>query len=61
MKLPTTRPQKRDLPLHNANRLPVTQLVDWVAVEELNLSSYIGETILIAVYTHYASSLTATQ
>ena len=26
---------------------------DWAAVEELDLSLYIGETMLITIYTHY--------
>ena len=37
---------------------------NWVAVKELNLSYYIGETLLFTIYTHYGnflSSLTATQ
>ena len=34
----------------------------WVAVKELKLNYYIGETLLITFYTHYGlSSLTATQ
>ena len=40
-------------------------LKGWVAVKELNLSYYIGGTILITICTHYGnlnlSSLTATQ
>ena len=39
--------------------------VCWVAVKELNLSYYIGETLLFTIYTQYGnsilSSLTATQ
>ena len=37
----------------------------WVAVKELKLRYYIGETLLFTIYTHYGnlklSSLTATQ
>ena len=29
--------------------------IDWVAVKELNLSYYIGGTILITIYTHYGN------
>ena len=32
----------------------------WVAVKELKLSYYIGETLLFTIYTHYGN-LTATQ
>ena len=28
---------------------------DWVAVKELNLSYYIGETLLLTMYTHYGN------
>ena len=28
---------------------------DWVAVQELKLSYYIGETLLFAVYTHFGN------
>ena len=28
---------------------------DWVAVKELNLSYYIGETQLFTIYTHYGN------
>ena len=28
---------------------------DWVAVKELKLSYYIGETLLFAIYTHYGN------
>ena len=28
---------------------------DWVAVKELNLSCYIGETRLFTIYTHYGN------
>ena len=36
---------------------------NWVAVKELKLSYYTGETLLFIIYTHYGnlSSLTATQ
>ena len=27
----------------------------WVAVKELNLSYYVGETLLFTIYTHYGS------
>ena len=27
----------------------------WVAVKELNLSYYIGETLLFTIYTHYGN------
>ena len=40
--------QGRQLPALR-RRVP---LQNWVAVEELNLSYYIGETLLIAIYTH---------
>ena len=30
-------------------------LVYWVAVEELKLSYYIGETLLFTIYTHYGN------
>ena len=28
---------------------------DWVAVKELQLSYYIGETLLFTIYTHYGN------
>ena len=28
---------------------------DWVAAKELNLSYYIGETLLFTIYTHYGN------
>ena len=30
-------------------------VVDWVAVKELKLSYYIGETLLFTIYTHYGN------
>ena len=32
-------------------------MINWVAVKELNLGYYIGETILIPIYTHYGNNL----
>ena len=29
--------------------------LSWVAVKELNLSYYIGETLLFTIYTHYGN------
>ena len=29
--------------------------LDWVAVKELKLSYYIGETLLFTIYTHYGN------
>ena len=29
--------------------------VDWVAVKELRLSYYMGETLLFTIYTHYGN------
>ena len=32
-----------------------TTMYDWVAVKELKLSYYIGETLLLTIYTHYGN------
>ena len=32
-----------------------TRANSWVAVKELNLSYYIGETLLFTIYTHYGN------
>ena len=29
--------------------------LDWVAVKELKLSYYVGETLLFTIYTHYGN------
>ena len=34
---------------------PLRGLYDWVAVKELKLSYYIGETLLFTIYTHYGN------
>ena len=47
-------------PLNAARSSPKNSLY-WAAVKELNLSCYIGETILIIIYTHYGNSKKATQ
>ena len=33
----------------------ISTACSWVAVKELNLSYYIGGTILITIYTHYGN------
>ena len=35
-------------------KLPIVDTF-WVAVKELNLSYYIGETLLFTIYTHYGN------
>ena len=35
--------------------LPPHPIVNWVAVQELKLSYYIGETLLFTKYTHYGN------
>ena len=48
------------LPLQNACSHIAAQTdfsVNWVAVKELNLSYYIGETLLFTIYTHYGNLL----
>ena len=39
--------------MHNAVKL--SPRIDWVAVKELNSNYYIGETLLLTVYTHYGN------
>ena len=43
------RPEEADF-----RDMPVSKK-DWVAVKELNLSYYIGETFLFTIYTHYGN------
>ena len=41
---------------HSSLRLKVKALgLSWVAVKELKLSYYIGETLLFSIYTHYGN------
>ena len=35
--------------------IAICRLRDWVAVKELKLSYYIGETLLFTIYTHYGN------
>ena len=39
------------------NQSPVQELTDqnWVAVKELNISYYVGETILLTIYSPYGN------
>ena len=44
-------------PLFSEAALKQPRREAWVAVKELNLSYYIGETLLLTIYTHYDNSI----
>ena len=41
--------------LMESSELPLARVVAWVAVKELKLSHYFGETLLFTIYSHYGN------
>ena len=49
----TTNSYNREPPMESRALEPHSDPNNWVAVKELSLSYYIGETLLFTIYTHY--------